>query len=153
MSYCHLWRTLLQPENIIPWMSEVKGMHTEEHSLILACHTSTSTSAWNKAALTSDFLAFVTAKQRYNSVLNRVLTFMIFQWCYESTIPHIQLPQAWQNNTGWRNRKEGCRGMQLDWLEIKKRNETCHKAKFHKNGWAGSQTSLPSAQVYFWFHD
>lgn len=56
---------------------------THRSSLILACHTSTCTLAWNKEALASDFLAFVSTKQSYNFILNRMLTLTIFLCCYE----------------------------------------------------------------------
>lgn len=67
-------------------MSEVKGMHTQELTDSGMPHQHLYTSV-EQSTLTSDFLVFVSTKQSHNSILNRMLTSMIFQWSYERLLP------------------------------------------------------------------
>lgn len=126
------------------YSSNLKAPCPHRSWLFLACHTSTCTLARNKTAPASNFLAFVSIKQSCNSILNRMLTLFFFFFpsgAMKETYPHSAI-------TGWRNGKEDWRKVQMERLGIKKRNEACHKAKFHKGHWAGWQTSPPSAQLW-----
>ena len=137
--WCDHWRYIAVSKG---YSSNLKASSSHRSWLFLACHTSTCTLATNKIAPASNFLAFVSIRQSCKSILNRMLTYFFF---FSGAMKAIYLHSA---SSGWRNGKEDCRKVQMDHVGIKKRNEACHTAKFHKGHFHKGQTSPPSAQLW-----